>query len=111
MAGLKNPDDAAAAPPNICACSRSWYLPGSGPSRRPSRLKNAIRAGFYDAKLATARFYFAKVLPGTTSLLQSLTSGVKPIARDFLKSFAVNQFVVPVGIEILDAREPRRTRI
>ena len=34
---------------------------------------------FYDAKLATARFYFAKVLPGTTALIQSITSGSKPV--------------------------------
>jgi hypothetical protein len=36
---------------------------------------------FYDAKLATARFYFAKILPGTTSLLQSITSGSKSVMQ------------------------------
>lgn len=30
---------------------------------------------FYDAKLATARFYFAKILPQTTGLLASITNG------------------------------------
>ena len=39
---------------------------------------------FYDAKLATARFYFAKILPGTTSLLASITAGADPVmAGDF----------------------------
>lgn len=32
---------------------------------------------FYDAKLATARFYFDKILPGTYSLLASITAGSK----------------------------------
>lgn len=30
---------------------------------------------FYDAKIATARFYFAKILPSTISLLASITNG------------------------------------
>lgn len=34
---------------------------------------------FYAAKLATARFYFTKVLPGTTSLLASITAGADPV--------------------------------
>ncbi len=39
---------------------------------------------FYDEKLATARFYFAKILPGTTSLLASITAGADPVmAGDF----------------------------
>lgn len=37
---------------------------------------------FYAAKLATARFYFAKVLPGTTSLLASITAGADPVMAD-----------------------------
>jgi hypothetical protein len=30
---------------------------------------------FYDAKLATARFFYAKILPQTTGLLASITNG------------------------------------
>ena len=37
---------------------------------------------FYNAKLATARFYFAKVLPGTTSLLASITAGADPVMAE-----------------------------
>ena len=34
---------------------------------------------FYAAKLATARFYFAKLLPETAGLIRSCRSGVKPL--------------------------------
>jgi alkylation response protein AidB-like acyl-CoA dehydrogenase len=34
---------------------------------------------FYAAKLATARFYFAKLLPETAMLIRSARSGVKPL--------------------------------
>jgi alkylation response protein AidB-like acyl-CoA dehydrogenase len=34
---------------------------------------------FYAAKLATARFYFAKLLPETTSLIRSARAGVAPL--------------------------------
>ena len=37
---------------------------------------------FYDAKLATARFFFAKILPGTTSLLASITAGAAPVMAE-----------------------------
>jgi hypothetical protein len=37
---------------------------------------------FMNAKLATARFYFAKILPGTTSLLASITAGADPVMAD-----------------------------
>ena len=34
---------------------------------------------FYAAKLATARFYFAKLLPETAGLIRSARSGVAPM--------------------------------
>ena len=34
---------------------------------------------FYTAKLATARFYFAKLLPETATLIRTARSGVKPL--------------------------------
>jgi hypothetical protein len=34
---------------------------------------------FYTAKLATARFYFAKLLPETAGLMRSARSGVAPL--------------------------------
>ena len=34
---------------------------------------------FYTAKLATARFYFAKLLPETAYLIRSARAGLKPL--------------------------------
>jgi hypothetical protein len=34
---------------------------------------------FYVAKLATARFYFAKLLPETAGLIRSARAGAKPL--------------------------------
>jgi hypothetical protein len=34
---------------------------------------------FYAAKLATARFYFAKLLPETAALIRSARAGAKPL--------------------------------
>ena len=36
---------------------------------------------FYRAKIQTAEFYFAKILPRTTSLLQTTSTGPDPIMR------------------------------
>lgn len=36
---------------------------------------------YYDGKLATARFYMNKILPGTVSLLQSITNGSDSIMK------------------------------
>ncbi|MBV8047282.1 MAG: acyl-CoA dehydrogenase C-terminal domain-containing protein [Paludibacterium sp.] len=37
---------------------------------------------FHKAKIATARFYFAKLLPETQGLLAQLKSGAKPVMKD-----------------------------
>ena len=39
---------------------------------------------FMNAKLATARFYFAKTLPGTISLLASITAGADSVMAEGL---------------------------
>ena len=36
---------------------------------------------FYAAKLATARFYFAKLLPETAGLIRSCRAGLKPLTE------------------------------
>ncbi len=41
--------------------------------------KQASGDPFYTAKLATARFYFAKLLPETAGLIRSARAGVKPL--------------------------------
>ena len=42
---------------------------------------NPATAGdpFYAAKLVTARFYFAKLLPETASLIRSARAGARPL--------------------------------
>ena len=37
---------------------------------------------FYAAKLATARFYFAKLLPETAALIRSARAGAAPMMDD-----------------------------
>ena len=37
---------------------------------------------FYKAKLATARFYFAKLLPETASLIRTARAGLKPLEME-----------------------------
>ena len=41
--------------------------------------KQASGDSFYTAKLATARFYFAKLLPETASLIRACRAGVAPL--------------------------------
>lgn len=40
---------------------------------------------FYDSKLATARFYFAHILPQTISLITSITNGSDTIMAEGLR--------------------------
>lgn len=46
--------------------------------------KRSEDPAFYDSKLATARFYYAKVLPQTISLLASLTAGADSVMAEGL---------------------------
>jgi len=36
---------------------------------------------FYRAKIRTAEFYFAKILPRTTSLLETMSAGPEPLMK------------------------------
>jgi hypothetical protein len=42
---------------------------------------------FYAAKLATARFYFAKLLPETAALIRSTRAGLAPLMAMDAESF------------------------
>ena len=53
-----------------------------GDGRGNTTLPEGIDREFLEAKLATARFYFAKILPGTTSLLASITAGADPVMAE-----------------------------
>lgn len=83
-AGLKNPDDAAAGATEYLRLFSlvvfAWIW--ARIAAIALDMQNSDKE-FYDAKLATARFYFAKILPGTTSLLQSITAGSKPVMQSW----------------------------
>lgn len=81
-AGLRNPEDVAAGATeylrlfSLVAFAFVWAQQAA-----IALEKRASEPTFYDEKLATARFYFAKVLPGTTSLLQSIVAGSASVMK------------------------------
>jgi butyryl-CoA dehydrogenase len=81
-AGLKNPDDAAAGATEylrlFALVVLGWIW---GQQAAIALAKRDAEPEFYEAKLATARFYFTRVLPGTTSLLQAITAGSKSMMQ------------------------------
>jgi len=82
--GVKNPDDAAAAATEYQKMF-ALVVMGYVWARQAEVALAALKAGgdteFYEGKLATARFTMQKILPGTVSLLSSLTSGSKSIMQ------------------------------
>ncbi len=81
MAGFKNPDDAAAAATEYLRMFSLLVFAFIWAQQAAIALKSRDKEpAFYDEKLATARFYYAKVLPGTMSLGQSLSTGNKTLA-------------------------------
>jgi len=79
--GLKRPEAAAAAASaalelfGLVALAYMWA--------RMAKLSLGRRQGeegaFYQAKLSTARFFMAKLLPRHASLFTSLTAGAEPV--------------------------------
>jgi alkylation response protein AidB-like acyl-CoA dehydrogenase len=79
--GLKNPDEAGAAASDylklfaLTAFAFMWA--------RMATLSLAKQAGeeawFYKGKLAAARFFMARILPETSSLLTIISAGAKPV--------------------------------
>jgi len=84
-AGLKNPEDAAAGATEylrlfaLVVMGWIWAIQAA-----IALEKQASDKEFYDAKLATARFYFARILPGTVSLLQAIVAGSKTLSAAVL---------------------------
>ncbi|MDE3060889.1 MAG: acyl-CoA dehydrogenase C-terminal domain-containing protein [Pseudomonadota bacterium] len=76
--GMARPDDAAAASVEyqrmfaLVALAYVW-------ARQAEVALSHQGEEFYDAKLATARFYMQKILPQTISLLSSITAGSKSV--------------------------------
>lgn len=85
--GLTNPDDAAAASVEylrlFALVVMAWIW--------AQQAKLALAGGaespeFYKEKLATARFFYARILPQTISLLACLTAGSKPLMEPNLET-------------------------
>ncbi|MEI6730609.1 MAG: acyl-CoA dehydrogenase, partial [Pseudomonadota bacterium] len=79
-AALKNPEDSASGATeylrlfSLVVFAWIWTKQAEIALR-----KHDTNPKFYDAKIATARFFFAKVLPNVTSLLQSISAGSKSV--------------------------------
>jgi alkylation response protein AidB-like acyl-CoA dehydrogenase len=80
MKAFQNPDEVGAAAVDylrVCGHLVFGYF-----WARMAKVALAKEAGgdpFYKAKLATARFYFAKLLPETASLIRTARAGAKPL--------------------------------
>lgn len=81
--GFGNPDEAGAAASDylklfaLVAVGFMWLkMAKAAAIKLPAA---GDRAGFYDAKLKTARFYFGKILPQVNSLNLAILAGAKPV--------------------------------
>jgi hypothetical protein len=80
--GLKDPNEAGAAASDylkLFALTALAYMWAKTAVIALSKAEGGDEAWFYKAKLATARFYMARLLPETSSLLTVITSGAKPL--------------------------------
>ncbi len=88
--GAKDPQEAAAAASDylrlfaLVALGSTWAK-----IARVSyaALDNTGEKEFYEAKIATARFYMRRLLPQTSSLVRAITSGSKPIMEFDAEAF------------------------
>ena len=81
QAGLKNPDEAGAASSDylrmfaLVALGFMWAQVAKVAREKIAEANGD--AGFYENKLKTARFFMARMLPDTSSLLSKVTSGAE----------------------------------
>jgi alkylation response protein AidB-like acyl-CoA dehydrogenase len=80
MKAFQNPDEVgAAAVDYLRVVGHLCYAYMFARMAKIALAKKESGDPFYTAKLATARFYFAKLLPETASLIRSARSGVAPL--------------------------------
>jgi alkylation response protein AidB-like acyl-CoA dehydrogenase len=80
MQGLANPDDAAGGAveyQKMFALVTLAYIWARQAQIAQEKLASGGDKEFYEAKIATARFYMQKILPQSISLLASITNGSK----------------------------------
>lgn len=86
-AGMKNPDDAGGSAveyQKMFALVTLAYVWARQAEIALGKLQSGTDREFYEAKLSTARFFMQKILPQTTSLLQSITAGSKSMMQAVL---------------------------
>ena len=80
MKAFKNPDEVgAAAVDYLRVCGHLVFAWLWARMAKVALEKQSSGDPFYAAKLATARFYFAKLLPETAGLIRSARAGVAPL--------------------------------
>ncbi|HET7867817.1 MAG TPA: acyl-CoA dehydrogenase C-terminal domain-containing protein [Burkholderiaceae bacterium] len=79
MKGMQSPDEVGAAAVDYLRVAGHLVFAYLWARMAKIALAKQGTDPFYTAKLATARFYFAKLLPETASLIRSARSGVKPL--------------------------------
>ncbi|BBU26557.1 acyl-CoA dehydrogenase oxidoreductase [Burkholderia sp. THE68] len=80
MKAMQNPDEVgAAAVPYLRTVGHLVYSYFWARMARVALDRAASGDAFYKAKLATARFYFAKLLPETASTIRAARAGAKPM--------------------------------
>ncbi|HSA56337.1 MAG TPA: acyl-CoA dehydrogenase C-terminal domain-containing protein [Gemmatimonadaceae bacterium] len=91
--GAGNPEEAAACASEYLhlfgyvALGHMWLLASQASLDRLDRAGGGLPRAFYDAKLATARFYVSRMLPQTEALLTSILAGAGSIT-----AFATDAF-------------------
>jgi alkylation response protein AidB-like acyl-CoA dehydrogenase len=80
MKALKNPDEVgAAAVDYLRVCGHLVFAYLWARMAKVALAKQSQGDAFYTAKLGTARFYFAKLLPETAGLIRTARAGVAPM--------------------------------
>jgi hypothetical protein len=80
MKAFKNPDEVgAAAVDYLRVCGHLVFAYLWARMAKVALAKEGSGDPFYVAKIATARFYFAKLLPETASLIRSARAGAAPM--------------------------------
>jgi hypothetical protein len=81
--GMADPEEAGAAASEYLRffglVSLGWMWCRMAKAAQEKIAANADPEGYYAAKLATARFFFQKVLPETAALGLSIMAGKKPL--------------------------------
>lgn len=83
QSGLRDPEEAAAAASDYLRMfglvAIGWMWLRMAKAAQAKLASGEGNQAFYGAKVKTARFYFAKLLPQTNSLFQTIMTGAKPL--------------------------------